>query len=78
VPTESDKLYPDNLGGVQDKHVPNTTSERPRGYYASKIAIMGGNTAPNYWKQPGHPMSEKQVTHDRQAKFWKPGQQQEV
>ena len=72
VPTHSEALYHNNLGAVQDKHVHNTSFERPRGYYASKIASMGGNTAPNYWKQPGHPLSEKRVTHDQEAKFWKP------
>ena len=68
----SDVMYSDNLGAVQDKHEANTSFQRPRGYYGSKIASMGGNTEPNYWKQPGHPMSEKGVTHEHESQFWNP------
>mmetsp|Transcript_45122 Transcript_45122/g.66398 ORF Transcript_45122/g.66398 Transcript_45122/m.66398 type:complete len:175 (-) Transcript_45122:179-703(-) len=74
VPTDSEKVYNHNLGAVQNKHSINPTQQRPRGFYASKIASMGGNTAPNYWKQPGHPMSEKKVTHEHESQYWMPGQ----
>jgi NADH:ubiquinone oxidoreductase subunit len=71
-PVDSDVLYHDNLGGVQDKHQINQSFQRPRGFYGSKIKSMGGATPANYWRQPGHPMSEKGVTHDRESEFWKP------
>ena len=37
-----------------------------------QIAMFGGNTKPNYWTQPGHPMNKKGVTHREEVEFWKP------
>eukprot|EP00750_Incisomonas_marina_P017431 INCI20376.1.p2 GENE.INCI20376.1~~INCI20376.1.p2 ORF type:complete len:204 (-),score=27.72 INCI20376.1:156-692(-) len=77
VPVDSDRLYRDNLGAVQDKHERNTSFQRPRGYYGSKIAMFdNGNTNPNFWKQPGHPMHERAVTHEHESQFWDPSRQE--
>ena len=45
---DSDQIYDNNLGAVQDKHEKNPSFTRPRGFYASKFTSKGGADAPKY------------------------------